>query len=281
MEKKLKMKIIRVPIPTPTLWPNTTTNCYLIGNERECIMVDAGFDQPVTKELLEVAIQLHQLAIPKSIVLTHYHLDHAPGIRQLMDWSPTVFCHKNERQAVLDSIHPWDDLLCLEDGDFLSIAGEVIKVIHAPGHTTGHLNLYIPSEKTLISGDNLVAEGTSWIGPPDGDMSDYLQTLTSLKQLNLEKIAPGHGDWIHSPYEHIDFVLNRRLQRESQILSLLQEFNQLTSLELTELIYQNHIHPSVFDVAKRTIEAHLIKSIKDGHIIKHGTFYSILLKRFN
>ncbi|WP_042457101.1 MBL fold metallo-hydrolase [Neobacillus dielmonensis] len=271
-----ELKIIRVPIHTPTILPHTTTNCYLIGNEQECLLVDAGYDVPETKQLLEKAIAENKLAVPKTIVLTHSHPDHAPGVRQLTDWGPTVYCHREEEQTSLDAISPWSKIAFLDDGDLLTIGNEKITILHAPGHTSGHLNLYIPANKVLIAGDNIVAEGTSWIGPPDGDMGDYLQTLTRLKQLDLTRIGPGHGGWVENPYEHINFVINRRLHRENQIKSLLSEHKELTSEKLTSMIYQELPHPSVFEFAKRTTEAHLTKLMKDGAVSLQDSVYSLV-----
>jgi endoribonuclease LACTB2 len=270
-----KLKIIRIPIPTPTLWPHTTTNCYLIGNEQESLLVDAGYDQQETRVVLEKAIKENGIAKPKSIILTHSHSDHAPGVRQLMDWAPLVYCHKKESQAIRAAISPVNKLSFLNDEDSLRVADEVISVIHAPGHTEGQLNLYIPSEQVLIAGDNIVAEGTSWIGPPDGDMTDYFHTLKRLKQLKITKIGPGHGEWVLNPYDHIEFVLNRRLFRESQIKSLLKEHKHISSANLTKMIYENTIHPSIFEVAKRTTEAHLIKLMKEGEIFQQDSIYSL------
>ncbi|MFJ7726423.1 MBL fold metallo-hydrolase [Neobacillus sp. NPDC097160] len=270
-----KLKIIRVPILTPTLLPHTTTNCYLIGNEQESILVDAGFDQTDTKIALHREIKKNDLAIPRSIILTHSHPDHAPGVLQLVDWEPVVYCHRQEKQATIKAIAPWKQISYLEDGDKISIAGEEIMIIHAPGHTAGQLNLYIPSKQILLAGDNIVAEGTSWIGPPDGDMSDYIQTLSMLKQLKLNKIGPGHGEWVENPYEHIEFVLERRLYRENQIKSLLKDHGSLTVGHLTNLIYDKLPHPNVFEVAKRTTEAHLIKLIKEGSVTQLDTHYSL------
>lgn len=268
-----KLKIIRVPIPTPTLWPHTTTNCYLIGNEQESLLIDAGYDQLETRVVLEKAVKENGIAKPKSIILTHSHSDHAPGVRQLKDWAPLVYCHKNESQAIKAAISPVNELSFLNDGDSLRVADVELTVIHAPGHTAGQLNLYIPSEQILIAGDNIVAEGTSWIGPPDGDMTDYFHTLKRLKQLKITKIGPGHGEWVLNSYDHIEFVLNRRLFRESQIKSLLKEHKHISSDNLTKMIYENTIHPSIFEVAKRTTEAHLIKLMKEGEVFQQDSIY--------
>ncbi|WP_227937718.1 MBL fold metallo-hydrolase [Alkalihalobacillus deserti] len=275
MQKDRTIKIIRVPIQTPTLWPHTETNCYLIGNDKESLLVDAGYDHQTTKKELERAILENSLAKPKSIILTHSHPDHALGVRQLIDWSPIVYCHNDEKQAIMAAISPVNELSILNDDDIIRIAGLDITVIHTPGHTAGHLSLYIASEEILIAGDNIVTDGTTWIGPPDGDMTDYVHTLNRLKQLKITKIGPGHGEWVLNPHEQIEFVLERRLYRESQIKSLLKEHKQLTSNRLTNLIYKNTIHPSIYEVAKRTTEAHLIKLMKEDHVSLKDSVYSL------
>nr|WP_285866722.1 hypothetical protein [Mesobacillus maritimus] len=93
--------------------------------------------------------------------------------------------------------------------------------------------------------------------------------------MEIKTIGPGHGQWVENPQKQISFVLERRLFREKQIQKLLFEFKQLTVSELTKHIYQDHIHPSVFEVAKRTTEAHLCKLIKDGEVQVHDDYYMI------
>ncbi|WP_216828649.1 MBL fold metallo-hydrolase [Alkalihalobacterium elongatum] len=271
-----KAKIIQVPVPTPTLYPHTTTNCYLIGNEYESLLVDAGYDRKETKVEIEKAIEQNHLARPEKIILTHSHRDHAPGVRQLSDWSPTVYCHKNEKRGIIEAISPISKISYIADEATLNIASLKLVVLHGPGHTSGQINIYIPSEQILLAGDNIVAEGTTWIGPPEGNMSEYIQTLNRLKRLKLTCIGPGHGQWIKNPYEQLEFVLKRRLQRENQIKSLLVNHEYLTATQLTEKIYENTIHPSVFYVAKKTIEAHLIKLINEGTVGQKDLNYFIV-----
>lgn len=273
---KSNVKIFRVPIPTPTLWPHSTTNSYLIGDENESILIDAGYDQKETKWVLEQSLQEFNLAIPKRILLTHAHSDHAPGVMQLADWDASVYCHPLEKEEVLKCIPTLDTLHFLEDNSRLTIGHTEINILHSPGHTAGQLNFYIPSQQILLAGDNLIENGTSWIGTPDGDISQYLQSLNRLKSLQITKVGPGHGDWIINPYEHLEFVYNRRLQRETEIIKLLKEIGPLSSKEITTRIYQNHVHPSILNVAERTTEAHLIKLSNEGITVKDGQAYKLV-----
>ena len=275
MSEANEIQIIRIPVPSPTLWPHATTNCYLIGNKKTCILIDAGYNQLETKEVIESVLQTHDLAKPEKIILTHHHHDHALGVEQLKDWHAKIYCHQDEYTAITKLLPNNNNLHTLGEEDLLIVDTLLIEIIHAPGHTAGQLNFYIPTEELLIAGDNILGKGTTWIGHPDGDMSDYFQTLNRLKKLQLKRIGPGHGDWVENPYEQINFVLERRIARENQIVSLLTEQGELTSEELTKKIYENNIHPSIFEVAKRTVEAHLIKLMKEQMVLKNDILYYI------
>jgi len=156
----------------------------------------------------------------------------------------------------------------LEDQATLYVDGHPIVAIHSPGHTRGHLCFWLPEQKILFSGDNVLGKGTTWIGPPDGNIRDYLRSLEQLEQLPIEKIAPGHGPWIDNPKERIAFIRQHRLEREAQILSLMkaQPSRQASIAALAEAIYQDTIPAFIVPFAERTVEAHLQKLEEDGKV---------------
>ncbi|ASV69783.1 MBL fold metallo-hydrolase [Cytobacillus sp. FSL W7-1323] len=270
---KSDISVLRIPIPTPTLWPYTTTNSYIIGNKEETLIIDTGYNQPITRETLHTALKKHELPIPKAILLTHGHKDHSPGVKQLLDWQIPIFAHPLEEPEIRRNVQI-DHLHYLSDHEEISIGDESLIALHLPGHSSGHLSFYLPSKKILLAGDNLIEKGTSWIGTPDGNMKDYFITLEKIKSLSLTMVGPGHGDWINNPYEHIDYVLNRRIQREEQILQILKENEPLLLHEITNKIYAGHIHPSNKVVAEKTTEAHLIKLIEERKVIQNRNAYS-------
>lgn len=279
MDKGNKIKVIRIPIPPPldmNLASFGKSNAYLIGNEKETILIDAGFNDSFSKEAITKAITDHRLAMPKKVILTHAHPDHAAGVHQLSDWSIEVYCHESEVYVVKKVIPDHVQIKQLENKDALHVDNVSLSIIHSPGHTPGHISIYIPSEEILIAGDNIVSDGTTWIGAPDGDMKDYMNSLIKLNKLHIKKIGPGHGDWVLNPHEQINFVINRRLKREDQIKSLLQKHGKLTSFELTNYIYKDTIHPDVFEFAKLTTEAHLLKLIKDQVVLEDNAKFSLL-----
>jgi glyoxylase-like metal-dependent hydrolase (beta-lactamase superfamily II) len=83
----------------------------------------------------------------------------------------------------------------LEDGERLDIAGW-IRVIFTPGHTPGHLSLYLERSKVLIAGDALRAERGSLNGPNPAmtlEMGTAIQSMRRLADLEIDTIVCYHG----------------------------------------------------------------------------------------
>jgi glyoxylase-like metal-dependent hydrolase (beta-lactamase superfamily II) len=83
----------------------------------------------------------------------------------------------------------------LKDDEELPFCGG-IKVIHTPGHTPGHICLYISQSKTLVAGDAISAEGGK-LGPvPKFASLDWRLALKSLDKLagyDIETAVCYHG----------------------------------------------------------------------------------------
>ena len=61
------------------------------------------------------------------------------------------------------------------------------------------------------------------IGPPDGNMKQYIQSLEKLKNYDIEKIAPGHGELLDNPHEVAEWIISHRLEREKRFFMLLKK----------------------------------------------------------
>ena len=58
------------------------------------------------------------------------------------------------------------------------------------GHTAGDVVVYLPKERIVATGDLLV-NGTSYMG--DAFVTEWIQTIEALKQLDFDTVLPGHG----------------------------------------------------------------------------------------
>src|SRR6185503_9902621 len=70
----------------------------------------------------------------------------------------------------------------LADGDTVQIGSFAVRALHTPGHASNHLCFLLEKDGLLFSGDHLMQGSTVVIGPPDGDMKEYLQSLGRLQR---------------------------------------------------------------------------------------------------
>jgi glyoxylase-like metal-dependent hydrolase (beta-lactamase superfamily II) len=114
--------------------------------------------------------------------------------------------------------------LIIEADSEIQINGEKWKIFPSPGHTPDHISLYNKDKGILFSGDNILKEITTWLGPPDSNIEDYIKSIKRIQELpNLKIILSAHGSPITNPKERIAEILKHREERTQQILRLIKK----------------------------------------------------------
>ena len=83
----------------------------------------------------------------------------------------------------------------LHDGEELPFYGG-IEVIHTPGHTPGHLSLFVKKARLLIAGDELRVEDGELVGPSEWatpDMESAKASLRKLTDYQIDNVLCYHG----------------------------------------------------------------------------------------
>ncbi|HET6893138.1 MAG TPA: MBL fold metallo-hydrolase [Pyrinomonadaceae bacterium] len=260
------------PVRTPTKPPATHTNCYLIYTSREVLIIDPGSPYEDEQEALAASVDdlLREGRTVSEIILTHMHPDHIGGVNALRKHLGTevkVAAHRLTAEPLSSSIRV-DRLI--EEGEVIALSGSpsiALRAMHTPGHARGHLCFYEERTGTLISGDNIVGLGSVLIDPPEGNMRDYLESLTRMRSLpNLSVIFGGHGPAIANPYSKLDEYISHRLERERKILEAVNEGAQ-TPAEIVARVYTD-VLPAAHAMAERAVLAHIEKLKEDGVIGK-------------
>lgn len=155
----------------------------------------------------------------QAITLTHAHLDHVGGVKDLHESFPNaeILLHKDDEdlyyglpaQPLMMGLQPhqlkalgfeYDDPPKLtrnwEDGEVYEVGNLRFKVLHCPGHTRGHVVFAEETEKKVFVGDCLF-EGS--IGRTDLPGGDYDQLINSIKKKILPLgdefiVYSGHGN---------------------------------------------------------------------------------------
>src|ERR671920_1248919 len=209
-----------LPIPRSPQEPESFLNLTLIVDEQNGnTLVDAGLPgqaEAIGAALLEAGTGVRDL---RRIIFTHQDLDHvgsgAALVRQsdarvwahpadsphidgsirLLKPSPEMLEQRPQMREVLERLEPVRVDEHLEDGVLLDLAGGT-RVIFTPGHTPGHLSLYLERPKVLVAGDALTAEGGHLNGPNPPftlDVGEAARSVRRLADLEIDTIVCYHG----------------------------------------------------------------------------------------
>jgi len=254
---------------TPTLPPATHTQSYALG-EREIVLVEPA--TPYDEERTEWVAWARGLESAgqklRAIFVTHHHGDHVGGAEFFSrELGLPIWAHVETQKRIdarVDRV--------FEEGDAFTLDGpEPTKweVLHTPGHAPGHLCLFERSRGTLVVGDMVASVGTILIEPRDGDMTAYLTSLQRLVDLDAEVALPAHGNAITTPSRLFRAYGAHRLMRESVILDALRKATAGSLDELLPVAYAD-TNPALWPLARLSLEAHLIKLVRDGRATSDG-----------
>ena len=229
MTKPIKVgdDLYALPLSTEMMNGPTILNPALILDEQHGpTLVDTGVPgqlDALTAALAEVGLKVTDV---RRVILTHQDLDHIGSLAEVVRVSGAeVLAHAEDapyiegqlpllklpppeqRDAMLAAMPPQARAIfsqpltpvkvdrTLEDGERLELAGGV-RVIFTPGHTPGHLSLYLERSRALISGDALVSSEGRLLGPIERatpDMAEAHASVMKLAKLDVGKILTFHG----------------------------------------------------------------------------------------
>lgn len=176
-------------------------NCYSVSDDSaEAMIIDPG------DEAERIFLMIDKLGLmPRYILLTHAHYDHACAAGDLKDkYGASIVMHEEEGATYLatkDLCISWgygpEDFpppdISVADGDSLRVGNIAFKVLHTPGHSPGGICLY--GEGTLFTGDTLFREAVGRTDLPGGDMGKLRGSLQRILSLPSDtRVMPGHGD---------------------------------------------------------------------------------------
>ncbi len=133
--------------------------------------------------------------------------NHHPGFLNKQMYSHTRFDH------------------LVSDGEEIKASDTVLNVIWTPGHSRGHICLYLREKAILITGDHVLPNITPNIRIPlsedDDPLNEYLESLVKLLDIRIEKYLPGHGPPSTDFYKRVVELQKHHINRLLEINNLL------------------------------------------------------------
>jgi glyoxylase-like metal-dependent hydrolase (beta-lactamase superfamily II) len=158
----------------------------------------------------------------------------------------------------------FDPQVRLTDGEAVSGPGWRLDAVHTPGHCSNHLCYGLAEEHTLFSGDHVMGWATTVITPPDGSMSEYLDSLSKVAGGNYRLMRPTHGGHIDDASTYVQDLLDHRLARENQLLAALANGPQRI-VDLVPQIYAGY-DKRLWYPAVGSVFAHLKGLVDTGRV---------------
>jgi len=279
--EQISNSIWRVAIKSDTLPPFDHTNSFVLCDKGVGFIVEAPDQSDEALSDIETALEIAKVTTLKGILLTHTHPDHCISIREWQEhFDVPVFVHPLEQER-LEKRTEVQNVRSLQDKRVLTVGDKTIESLHTPGHSPGHLSFFIPEEGVALAGDLVAGSGSTWVGHPEGNVTDFLNSIARLKTLAigsrpeqpdvlaLRTLAPGHGDIIRNPAEKLDEVTEHRLSREKQVLDVVA-IGKFTLAEIRQRVYPSLPNAHVESLAEQSILAHLIRLMNDMKVIHLG-----------
>ena len=156
-------------IPIPCLTDNYAYIIY--SSDKKTIgVVDPSEAQPIVSFLKKENLKLNY------ILNTHHHFDHIGGNNELKKiYNAKIVGFKGDIHRI-----PGIDI-ATKNNEKWNFGNSIVKIIHIPGHTLGHICFFFEKEKIAFTGDTLFSLGCGRIF--EGDHKQMLQSLNKIKKL--------------------------------------------------------------------------------------------------
>lgn len=278
--QRLSPRVRRVIARNPSAFTFHGTGTYIVGSPGKgaggVAVIDPGPDDDDAHiDALMTALGGETVS---HILITHTHRDHSPGAALLKarTGAPTYAYgpHPLPKGGIVveeGGDHDFQPDHLLEDGSRLQGDGWTMTALYTPGHISNHLCFALEEEQALFSGDHVMGWSTTVISPPDGNMTDYYDSLRKLLPRDDRRYYPTHGAPIDrdttgkSPQHFVEALLAHRMGREIQIVNCLTKDGAMTIPQMVERMYADvpkYLHPA----AARSVLAHLIHMAHEGRV---------------
>jgi len=196
-------------IPIPCLSDNYA---YIIKDKSSKLVgvVDPSEALPVINFLKKEKLKLHY------ILNTHHHFDHIGGNLDLKK------IYKAKIVGFVDDKHriPGIDI-AVKDNQKWMFGNSLVKILHIPGHTLGHICFYFEKEGVAFTGDTLFSLGCGRIF--EGDHKQMLKSLNKIKKLPKDTmIYCGH----EYTYKNAEFCM----KYDNDNINLKNKFEKIKKL---------------------------------------------------
>lgn len=262
--------IYKIDVPLPNN-PLRNLNCYVVKTEEKNLIIDTGFNIEECYSALKAGLDELNIDINKTeMFLTHLHSDHVGLAGAIMPKGSKIYMSDVDYDYFVNFIQgeSWDtvdqkfiqegfpidaipllretnparafapdesfDAFIVKDGDKINIGGYEFTCISTPGHTPGHMCLYLEKRKLMFLGDHVLFDITPNItfwSHVDNSLLNYLNSLRKIQGFEVETALPGHRKNEMDFYVRIKEILKHHEIRLNECCKIIKENPQINSYD--------------------------------------------------
>lgn len=181
----------------------------LLWNDEMAVLIDTGFPgqfEDIQVEMERVGVSVDKL---KFVILTHQDIDHIGSLPDVLENGVSdikVYAHELDKPYIEGDLPLLKDVHVenppkgkvsdtVIDGQELPYCGGIL-ILHTPGHTPGHISLYLKQSKTLIAGDSMYSVNGKLGGihaPTTLNIKEAQESLKKYLNLDIKSVVCYHG----------------------------------------------------------------------------------------
>ncbi|MDA1753868.1 MULTISPECIES: MBL fold metallo-hydrolase [Bacillus] len=181
----------------------------LLWNDEMAVLIDTGFPgqfEDIQVEMERVGVSVDKV---KVVILTHQDIDHIGSLPNVLENGVSdikVYAHELDKPYIEGDLPLLKDVHVenppkgkvsdtVIDGQELPYCGG-IRILHTPGHTPGHISLYLKQSKTLIAGDSMYSVNGKLGGihaPTTLNIKEAQESLKKYLNLDIKSVVCYHG----------------------------------------------------------------------------------------
>ncbi|MGL4790159.1 MAG: MBL fold metallo-hydrolase [Anaerotignaceae bacterium] len=243
--------------------PLKNLNCYVIKTPEKNLIIDTGFNLPECYEALKNGLQALDVDLSKTeLFLTHLHSDHVGLANAIMPKDSVIHMSNVDYEYFTTYIvgETWDildrkflaegfpphgiDVLhssnparayapdevfsahIVKDRDIIKIGDYELTCVFTPGHTPGHMCLYMESKKIMFLGDHVLFDITPNITfwhTMDNALKSYLESLKGMMKFDIDLALPAHRKNTMNFYGRVKEILKHHEVRLEECYNIVKE----------------------------------------------------------
>ncbi len=262
MIEKVLPDLYKIEVPLPGN-PLKAINSYIIKDGEQSLIIDTGMNRPECLNVLSPGLEELGIDLKKTdFFITHLHADHLGLVSSLATETSKVYFNQPDADVIKPGSN-WEmnsdfavrngfpeeenrraienhpgrkysskkqvEFHILKQGDMISINDYSFRCVATPGHTRGHMCLYEPNKKLLVSGDHILIDITpnisSW-SDEENPLKEYLGSLDIINNLDIEMVLPGHRNIFRDCKQRIEELKHHHQARADEVLAILEKGSQ-------------------------------------------------------